>query len=56
MQTMTEATQAAIPSIRHDCSVCLYFLTKESDYILSEFRWRVAGGMVCPKWGFWDEG
>ena len=56
MQTTTEATQAIIPSIRRDCSVRLYILIKESDYILSELGWRVSGGVACPQWGFWEGG
>ena len=33
MQAMIQATQAIISSIRLNCSVCLYFSIKESNYI-----------------------
>ena len=49
MQTTIEATQAMISSIRHDCPVRLYFLIKESDYVLSEVRLGISGGAVCPQ-------
>lgn len=49
---MIKATQAIISTIRHACFVCLYFLIKVSDFILSEVRCGVSGGAVCSQWGF----
>ena len=37
--------------MRRDCSVHLYFLIKESDYILYEIRWGISYGAVRPQWG-----
>ena len=53
MQIIIKATQAVISSVRRDCSLRLYFLIKESDYILSKVRWAVSGDAVCPQWEFW---
>ena len=55
MQTMADATQAIIYSIRQNCSV-LYFSIKESDYILSELRWRVSSRNIYPQCGFSGKG
>ena len=56
MQTAIEATQAIISSIRRDYSVRLHLSIKESDYTLSELRWKVSGGAVCPQWRFCKRG
>lgn len=49
---MIKAIQAIISTIRHACFVCLYFLIKVLDFILSEVRCGVSGGAVCSQWEF----